>query len=78
MADVSAPSAQASASDTQLKPPAHQNNIPPIHPASSFGQVTGAGLGSSPNVHWSEKKAKEATEKAKADGPGQTFQKEQE
>lgn len=93
MADVSAPTAQGSASDTQLNPPADQNNIPPLHPASSFGQVTGAGLGSSPNVQslpkatggegltraqLAEKKAKEATETAKADGPGQTFQKEQE
>ncbi|KAI5453196.1 hypothetical protein NCC49_006224 [Naganishia albida] len=79
-------------SGAPLNPPT-QNNIPSIQPASAFGQVTGAGLGSSPNVQslpkasggegmtraeLAEKKAKEAAEKAKADGPGQTFQKEQE
>jgi hypothetical protein len=66
-----------------------QSNIPSNPPTTGFGQVTGSGLGSSPNVQslpkasggegltraqLAEKRAAEAKEQDKADGPGQTTQ----
>ena len=69
-----------------------QANLPSNPPTTGFGQVTGSGLGSSPNVQslpkasggegltraqLAEKRAAEAKEQDKADGPGQTTRPEQ-
>lgn len=69
--------------------PSSQSNLSSNPPTTGFGQVTGSGLGSSPNVQslhkasggegltraqLAEKRAAEAKEQDKADGPGQTTQ----
>ncbi|KAJ9107897.1 hypothetical protein QFC19_002640 [Naganishia cerealis] len=81
-----------SSPNVQALPRASGGEGPEKPTTSIFGQVTGTGLGSSPIVQslpkasggegltraqLAEKKAKEAADKANADGPGQTFEKAQ-